>query len=164
ETLAGGRTPGKAALGLRVVSSDGTPVRFQQAFLRAVMGLVDFLLVPPGVVATLVVLLSPRDQRLGDVAAGTLVVRERSASHQVVPARFAVPWGYEGFAGSLDVRSLDARTYELIRSYLLRVPHLSPTARDHLAIRLANPVAQRMGVKPPRSMHPHVFLTAVAAV
>src|SRR5690606_3992431 len=88
----------------------------------------------------------------------------RSASHQVVPARFAVPWGYESFAGSLDVRSLDARTYELIRAYLLRVPHLSPTARDHLAIRLANPVAERMGGTPPRTMHPHAVLTTPAAV
>ena len=80
ETLWRGRTLGKAAMGLRVVSGDGTTVRFQQAFLRAAVGIVDFLLIPVGFVAVVTVLLSPRDQRLGDMAANTLVVRERSMS------------------------------------------------------------------------------------
>jgi uncharacterized RDD family membrane protein YckC len=163
ETLWRGRTLGKAAMGLRVISADGTTVRFQQAFLRAAVGLVDFFLVPIGFVAVVTVLLSPRDQRLGDMAAGTLVVRERSASQFVAPAWFPAPRGWERYAASLDVAAIDERTYGLVRSYLLRVHELTAGARDHLAVRLANPVAVKMGHKPPSYVHPHLFLVCVAA-
>jgi uncharacterized RDD family membrane protein YckC len=163
ETLWRGRTLGKAAMGLRVVSADGTTVRFQQAFLRAAVGIVDFFLLPIGFVAVVSVLVSPRDQRLGDMAAGTLVVRERSASSFVAPAWFPTPHGWERYAASLDVAALDDDTYGLVRSYLLRVPELTGGARDHLAVRLANPVAVRMGHTPPSYVHPHVFLLCVAA-
>jgi uncharacterized RDD family membrane protein YckC len=163
ETLWRGRTLGKAALGLRVISADGTTVRFQQAFLRAAVGLVDFFLVPIGFIAVVTLLLSPRDQRLGDMAAGTLVVRERSASRLVAPAWFPAPPGWERYAASLDVAAIDERTYGLVRSYLLRVHELTAGARDHLAVRLANPVAVRMGHTPPSYVHPHLFLVCVAA-
>ncbi len=163
ETLWRGRTPGKAAMGLRVVSADGTAVRFQQAFLRAAVGLVDFVLVPVGCVAIVSVLVSKRDQRLGDMAAGTLVVRERAASAAVAPAWFQPPPGWERYAASLDVGALDDRTYELVRSYLLRVHELEGNAREHLAVRLANPVATRIGHVPPPYVHPHLFLLCVAA-
>ncbi|HET8618845.1 MAG TPA: RDD family protein [Acidimicrobiales bacterium] len=163
ESLWRGRTPGKAALGLRVVSADGTSERFQQAFVRAAVGLVDFFLVPVGFVAVVSALLSPRDQRLGDMAAGTLVVRERTAKTLVTPVRFPPPPGYEGYVASLDITALDEDTYELVRTYLLRIPDLTPGARDHLAVRLANPVAVRMGHTPPGWMHPYMFLVCVAA-
>jgi uncharacterized RDD family membrane protein YckC len=163
ETLWRGRTPGKAVMGLRVISADGTSIRFQQAFLRAAMTLVDFFLVPVGFIAVVAVLLSPRDQRLGDMAAGTLVVRERSASTFVAPVWFAPPMGWEGYARSLDVAALDDRTYGLVRSYLLRVFDLNGGARDHLAVRIGNPVAVQIGHQPPPYVHPHLFLTCVAA-
>jgi len=163
ETLWRGRTLGKAAMGLRVVSADGTTVRFQQAFLRATVGIVDFFLLPIGFVAVVATLVSPRDQRLGDMAAGTLVVRERAASSYVAPAWFRTPPGYEGYGNALDVAALDEETYGLVRSYLLRVPELTGGAREHLAVRLANPVAVRMGHTPPATVHPHVFLLCVAA-
>jgi len=163
ETLWHGRTPGKAALGLRVVSADGTPERFQQAFLRATVGLVDFLLIPVGCIAVLSVLVSPRDQRLGDLAAGTLVVRERSARSFVAPAVFPPPSGYERYAATLDVGALDAEGYEVIRSFLLRTAELAPHARDHLAVRLANPLALRMHHTPPQFLHPQAFLLCVAS-
>jgi uncharacterized RDD family membrane protein YckC len=163
ETLWHGRTLGKAAMGLRVVSADGTSERFQQAFLRAAVGIVDFLVVPIGFVAVVSVLLSPRDQRLGDMAAGTLVVRERSARPLVAPAWFAPPQGWEQYAASLDVSSLDAETYGVIRSFLLRFHELTPGARDHMAVRIANPVAVRLGHTPRAYVHPHLFLLCVAA-
>jgi hypothetical protein len=150
-------------MGLRVVSADGTTVRFQQAFLRAAVGIVDFFLLPIGFVAVVSVLLSPRDQRLGDMAAGTIVVRERAASRYVAPAWFTPPPGWERYAASLDVAALDEATYGLVRAFLLRVYDLSAGARDHLAVRLANPIAVRMGHTPAPYVHPHVFLVCVAA-
>jgi uncharacterized RDD family membrane protein YckC len=163
ETAASGRTPGKMALGLRVVSADGTPERFQQAFLRATVGFVDFILIPIGCIAVVTVLLSHRDQRLGDMAAGTLVVRERSARTLVAPALFNPPPGYERYAASLDVAGLDEESYEVVRSFLLRSHELSPSARDHMAVRLANSLSGRMNHVPAQFLPPRAFLDCVAA-
>lgn len=163
ETFMRGRTPGKAAMGLRVVSADGTTERFQQAFLRAAVGLFDFFLIPVGFVAVVTVLLSPRDQRFGDMAAGTIVVRERTAGTVAAAAWFRPPYGWEQYASSLDVTSLDDDVYGLIRRFLLRSPQLKPGAREHLAVRIANPVALRIAHTPPQNVHPHAFLECVAA-
>ncbi|HEY8545195.1 MAG TPA: RDD family protein [Acidimicrobiales bacterium] len=158
-----GRTPGKAALGLRVVGTDGTPVRFVQAFLRAIIGIVDFLLVPVGFVAVVSCLLSPRDQRLGDVAAGTLVVRDRTAVRLVTPARFPVPYGYEAYVSSLDVGAMTEGQYGVLRNFLLRAHQLSPLARAQMAVRLANPISRVLRHDPPRNLHPETFLVCVVA-
>jgi uncharacterized RDD family membrane protein YckC len=157
------RTPGKAALGLRVVSVDGTPIRFQQAFLRAVLSFVDFFLVPIGFIAVVTTLLSPRDQRLGDLAAGTLVVRERTVSGLLAPANFPPPWGYEGYVASLDLGGMTSDQYGLVRNFLLRAHRLAPNARAHLAIRLANPLSQVLRHTPPPNLHPELFLVCVVA-
>lgn len=157
------RTPGKAALGLRVVGLDGTPVRFQQAFLRALLGLVDFLLIPIGFVAVVTMLLSPRDQRLGDIGAGTLVVRERHAGAFVAPARFPPPPGYEGYVASLDIGAMTVAQYGLVRTFLLRAHKLNPVARVQLAVRLANPLSTVLQHTPPNYLHPEAFLLCVAS-
>jgi uncharacterized RDD family membrane protein YckC len=159
-----GRTPGKSALGLRVISVDGTPVRFPQTFLRAVLGIADFLLLPFGFIAVVTTLLSPRDQRLGDLAAGTLVVRQRAASSLVAPARFPSPHGYEAYVGALDVGAMTVEHYGLVRTFLLRAHHLSPVARVQMAVRLANPLATNvLRHQPPPYLHPETFLVCVAA-
>ncbi len=163
ETLWHGRTLGKAAMGLRVVGTDGTSVRFQQAFLRAAVLIVDIFLIPIGFVAVVSALLSPRDQRLGDMAAGTFVVRERSAGADVAPAWFRPPYGWETYAGALDVTAIGDDEYTVVRNFLLRVPQLTAGAREHLAVRIANPVAIRIGHTPPSYVHPHAFLECVAA-
>jgi len=155
------RTPGKAALGLRVVRSDGTPVRFQQAFLRALLGMVELLVMP--FIAVVVVLLTPRDQRLGDLVAGTFVVRQRSAGTFVAPAQFPPPWGYEGYAATLDIAAMTQEQYGLVRTYLLRAHQLNPLARLQLAVRLANPLAGVLQHTPPPHLHPEAFLACVAA-
>ena len=158
------RTPGKAILGLRVIATDGTPVRFSQAFLRAVVGIADFLVLPFGFVAVVATLLTPRDQRLGDLAAGTLVVRQRAASAYVAPAYFPAPRGYEAYVGALDVGAMTVEQYGLIRSFLLRCHHLAPLARVQMAVRLANPLATKvLRHQPPHYLHPETFLVCVAA-
>jgi uncharacterized RDD family membrane protein YckC len=158
------RTPGKAIFGLRVIATDGTPVRFVQAFLRAVMGIADFLLLPFGFIAVVTTLLTPRDQRLGDLTAGTLVVRQRAASTYVAPAYFPAPPGYEAYVGALDVGAMTVEQYGLIRSFLLRAHQLAPLARVQMAVRLANPLATNViRHQPPHYLHPETFLVCVAA-
>src|SRR5215468_9627893 len=78
ETLTRGGSPGKFALGLRVVSDDGSPERFRQALVRGLATVVDFWLLPFfGVPALICSLLSEKGKRLGDVFAGTFVVQHR---------------------------------------------------------------------------------------
>ena len=73
EVLNQGRTPGKQLLGLRVVHQDGTPVGWGAALLRNLLRFVDML--PLGyALGILASLLHPGFKRLGDMAAGTLVV------------------------------------------------------------------------------------------
>lgn len=156
------RTPGKAAFGLRVLSADGTPVRFQQALLRALIGLVELFFLG-GFIAIVVTLFSRADQRVGDMAAGTIVVRERSVNRMVIPARFPPPRGFEAYVGSLDVTAMTNRQYELVREFLLRVHDLRPLARGQLAVRLANPLAGVLSHTPPPGLHPEIFLACVAA-
>jgi len=74
EALAGGRSPGKMLVGLRVVSGNGRAIGFPQALARNLLRFIDALPLAYGV-GLAALLLSPRSQRLGDVAAGTIVVR-----------------------------------------------------------------------------------------
>src|SRR5690606_7330784 len=79
EALDHGRTPGKRLVGLRVISDDGRPMAVQQAVVRNLVRVVDSL--PGGYgIGIVAALLSPRAQRLGDMAAGTVVVREARVS------------------------------------------------------------------------------------
>ncbi|MGA8247310.1 MAG: RDD family protein, partial [Nocardioides sp.] len=76
ETLTRGRSPGKLALGLRVVRDDAGTVTAQQAFVRALVGIVEIYALSGGP-AFFSCLVSARGKRLGDYAAGTYVVRDR---------------------------------------------------------------------------------------
>lgn len=162
ETLWRGRTPGKAALGLRVVTVEGAPIRFRHAAIRAILGLVDkyVLSAIPGVLS---LLLTPRNQRLGDLVAGTIVLRERSAAKAPTAVAFAPPRGLESYTASLDVAALERADYVTIRSFLLRAPSLAPAARDAVARQLATPLVARLRTAPPNGVPPEVFLVCVAA-
>ena len=158
-----GRTLGKMALGLRVVTTEGAPIRFRHAAIRAALSLVDLWLVPIGVVGTVATLLNRQNQRLGDMAAGTVVLRERSGAFASVAVAFPPPPGYETYAAGLDVAAVTPEQYGLVRSFLVRVFTFSPAARMALGLRLAQPLAQRMRHTPPSGLGPELFLVCVAA-
>ncbi|MGI8794093.1 MAG: RDD family protein, partial [Acidimicrobiales bacterium] len=96
ETLWRGKTVGKAAMGLRVVTADGLPVRFRHAAIRSMLGLVDKFLAS-GAIGLIAILVSGRNQRLGDLVAGTIVLRERKASQAPVALAFPPPPGLEDY-------------------------------------------------------------------
>jgi uncharacterized RDD family membrane protein YckC len=158
-----GRSPGKAALGIRVVTVEGAPITARHAFIRSALGLVDFILVPGGMVAVLAALLTRRNQRLGDVFAGTMVLRERSATTPPRAIWFNPPVGLEGYAHTLDVSRVTDDQFGLIRSFLLRIPDLSPEARASLSVRLATPLTAAMAHQVPRGVYADQFLQCVAA-
>jgi uncharacterized RDD family membrane protein YckC len=163
ETMWNGQTFGKRVVGLRVVTIEGAPVRFRHAAIRGLISVVDFALPPVGVCATIAVLVSPRNQRLGDLFAGTIVLREKTGAAFPIPVSFPPLPGYEGYARTLDVGAVTPDQYALIRSFLIRVNVLLPGARARLAHGLANPVAAAMHHTPPAGVTAEAFLVSVAA-
>lgn len=157
-----GRTLGKAALGLRVVTVEGAPARFRHTLVRALIGLVEIELTG-GSLALVSVLLSRRNQRLGDKFAGTMVMRERSAARATEAVRFDPAPGSDAYSATLDVSNLGASEYGTVRSFLMRAPQLSAEVRDRLARQIATPLAQRMCHTPPAGMSAEVFLLNVAS-
>ncbi|MFC9063352.1 RDD family protein, partial [Streptomyces sp. NPDC057074] len=113
ETLSHGRSLGKMACGLRVVRDDGGPIRFRHALVRGLIGVIEILMTF-GVVACIASLVSARGRRLGDVFAGTLVVRERVpvASAGFVPP--PPPWLAGRFSG-LDLSAVPDELWLAVR-------------------------------------------------
>ena len=162
ETLWRGRTVGKLALGLRVVTTEGAPVRFRHAAIRAALGLVDFYLTA-GAGAVLSVLFTRRNQRLGDLVAGTIVLRERTGLPAPLPVTFAVPPGLEAYAATLDPAAVRPEDYGAVRTFLMRAGALRPQVRYDLAVKLATPLVSRLQTRPPDGVAPEAFLACVAA-
>jgi uncharacterized RDD family membrane protein YckC len=162
ETLLSGRTLGKMALGLRVVRDDGGPIAFRHAITRGLLGL--FVEKPgftSGSAALITSLLNERGKRLGDLAAGTIVVQERVAAARsdlvVMPPPLA------GWASALDLSALPDDLAESARSYLGRWGSLTQTAQADLGSRLATAVAAVVTPSPPAGVPPWAYLSAVLA-
>jgi uncharacterized RDD family membrane protein YckC len=164
EWLLRGRTVGKIAMGLRVVTVEGAPVRFSHAAIRAMLGLVDFFLPPGGATAMLMVLGTSRNQRLGDVAAGTLVLAERRTSETTTRAVwFTVPPGWDEYLTRLDTGRLSTEQYRLLRAFVLRTPSLSPPARSSLATQLCDGLGRHAGLPVPPGVAHDLWVLVVAA-
>ncbi|MFG2197059.1 RDD family protein [Streptomyces sp. NPDC048639] len=160
ETISHGRSLGKAACGLRVVRDDGGPIRFRHALVRGAMGVVEILMTL-GVVAVIASLVSARGRRLGDVFAGTLVVRERIPSPRSVRIPAPPPW-LAGQLGRLDLSRVPDGLWLAVRQYLTRMGQLDPQVSGQLAAQLAGDVAARTGAPVPDGVPPGVYLAAVA--
>lgn len=159
ETLSHGRSLGKLACGLRVVRDDGGPIRFRHALVRGAVGVVEILMTF-GVVACIASLVSERGRRLGDVFAGTLVVRERvpAGRTECVPAP---PPGLVGRFAELDLSAVPDGLWLAVRQYLTRMGQLDPQVGWAMAERLANDVVARTGAPAPEGVPPAAFLAAV---
>ncbi|PSM37202.1 hypothetical protein C6Y14_43600 [Streptomyces dioscori] len=159
ETLSHGRSLGKLACGLRVVRDDGGPIRFRHALVRGAVGVVEILMTF-GVVACIASLVSARGRRLGDVFAGTLVVRERIPTGRTSFVPPPPPWLSGRFSG-LDLSGVPDGLWLAVRQYLTRMQQLDPQVGWAMAERLANDVAERTGTPAPPGVPPAAFLAAV---
>ncbi|GII23565.1 transporter [Planosporangium mesophilum] len=166
ETLAGGRTIGKLALGLRVVGDDGGPIRFRHALTRCLVavavewpGLVLPFLAPMIALATM--LAHPRGKRIGDLAAGTIVIHERApAAWGWVPA---MPPHLASWASLLDLTRLDDELALALRHYLARNRQIHEPARSRIGYALAVEVSARVTPPPPPGVPGWAYLAAVLA-
>lgn len=163
EMLMRGRTVGKAAVGLRVVTIEGAPVRFRHAALRSMGGIVDKLIVPGGLIGLLFVLGTPSRQRIGDLLAGTIVIRDPNRTALPAGIWFPVPYGYELYAATIDPTAFTDAQYTVVRAFLMRVREFTPVARASVALELATRVEQTLRHQRPSQVQPEAFLLCVIA-
>jgi uncharacterized RDD family membrane protein YckC len=150
ETLWRGRTPGKAWMGLRVVRDDGGPIRFRHAFVRGLVGVfIDKPGITQGLGALIPMLAGSRKKRLGDLAAGTVVLQERVPGR--VDVQVAMPPQLAGWAASLDLSAFDDTLALRIRQFLGRAQQFTPHARTLHEHHLANEVVAKVGAPPPHT-------------
>ena len=170
ETLSRGKTLGKLALGLRVVSDDGGPERFRQAFIRALSAAfieiwlfpINLIGMPAGLITSMV---SAKGKRLGDVFAGTFVIQERVPKRPDLAPMFTMiaPPLLE-WAAHLEVSRLPDQTAATVSSYLRRYNTLRPAARFEIGAQLAATVAAYVSPPPPPGTPAEAYLAAVLTV
>jgi uncharacterized RDD family membrane protein YckC len=180
ETFANGRTPGKMATRLRVVRIGGEPVDFMSSAIRNVLRLIDGapLAYVPGIIS---ILATQRNQRLGDLAAGTIVVKEEPVEIPLQPGigpggfEPAPAWGQPRWdppagapppppahAGPVwDVSQVSAAEVATVRSFLERRWELEHVARAQLAMQLAGALWPKVAGAEP-GLAPEQFLEQVA--
>ncbi len=163
ETIWRGRTVGKKWMGLRAVRIDGSPITVRHATLRMMGGLVDKLLPPGGVTGALFVLGTSRNQRVGDLLAGTIVIRDPHRTGLPPALWFPVPQGLEAYAASLDPTPMTVDQYTVLRAFLMRVNELTPEARHSVASSLADRTATVLRHTRPAAVHPESFVLCAVA-
>jgi len=179
-----GQTPGKRVLGIRVIRENGYPIRAVDSVVRNLVRVID---APPFgfVIGALVMLLNARSKRLGDFAAGTLVVREgkrqrldqlstftRASTPTATTAVAASSAPARTQAGSLapgeaptsgPAAVLSAEDATLLRDFLVRRSTIDPEPRAALAHRLTTHLTQRYGLPSPVRGREEAFLEALAS-
>lgn len=175
ETYFNGRTPGKWLCGLRVISDDGHPITAMQALLRNLLRVVDlmpaatlvaldpenpYFSVPlmTGMVGLFTMMMTRRFQRLGDLAAGTMVViDERNWALPVVKVDDPRIPALASFIPA-DYRATPTMA-KALASYAERRLHLSPARRREIARHLATPLIERFEFR--RDIDPDLLLYAL---
>jgi len=184
EMLWSGRSVGKRAAGIRVVRVGGAPVGFWSSLLRNVVRLVDIMPSPFYLVGSVLILTTPRNQRLGDLLGNTIVIRERQAAMAAVrgtsftdPGQWMAPvgptapgapapYGAAPLPPELahwDVSAVSDQEFTLVRTFLANRWGYTPEARSRLALQLADRLWPLVS-GPVTAPHPEQFLEAVLLV
>jgi len=161
ETFNGGRTLGRMLVRTRVVTVEGAPVRFRHGFIRSLLGILEQL-ATAGALAVAVSLVTRRGQRLGDLVAGTMIIREPKTTGpigavQFWPATYLAEWSQ-----TVDTTALGNDDYQLVRDFLTSA-ELTPDARVELGDELAAVVSARLPHAARTAAVPsNDYLTAIA--
>ncbi len=143
EGLRNGQTPGKRLVGVRVVRETGHPITMGAAVMRNVLRLADVLPPPVYLVGGTLVALHPKGQRLGDMAAGTVVVRDRPQE-----ATGAIVTSTEGTQQlALEAPELEDAEYHLLRRFHQRLPSLDDRVRQRVTHQLTARLAGRYPIR-----------------
>lgn len=156
EIFMNGQSIGKRIMKIRVISLDGSQPSVGQYMLRWLFRIVDFLLIEPGLVALIVAAVSSKPQRLGDIIAGTMLIRTvpRTKMDNIVfmPA-------YDGYQPVFpDAGQLSGRDIELIHDVM---DNYMKTGNSTVVYTMAQRVKEHLNIEPPREMNSMVFLQTI---
>lgn len=159
ETLTRGRSIGKFAVGGRIVRLDGGSIGFRQAFIRALIGVLEVWMTF-GAVAALIGAFTPRSQRLGDLVAGTY--SERTRTPPLPQPMLGIPPHLSAWAATADVARLPDALARRVSQFLRNAPNMAPHARARASTALAEETMPF--VSPDPGVDPETLLWGVAAV
>ncbi len=178
EAFGNGRTPGKRAAGIRVIHQSGRGISFIESLARNLVRFVDYM---PGfyAVGVVAIFVSRRHQRLGDMVAGTLVVRDRliepphwsGASSRTItgpafaPAADTSPMAAPHLRVALPapaLAKLGASDLEVLEGFFARRLDMDLATRGALAGRIASALSAKSGLTIPPDTSVETFLEAVA--
>ncbi len=161
EIAMNGQTPGKRATGIRVVDASGAPAAPLALVTRNIVRIVDFL--PVYYAAGLITMLATqRTQRLGDLAAHTIVVRERTGDqHNHALHAFGTQLSVPPSAiAAWDVSAVTPDEVQLCRQFLMRRFTVPPHVRYELSLDIAQRLARKITGLPPTS-HPEFVIEGI---
>ncbi|HEX3722759.1 MAG TPA: RDD family protein [Nitrolancea sp.] len=150
EAFWNGQTPGKRWLGIRVIREGGYPLNFSTSLIRNLVRLIDFL---PSyyIVGIIVMFIDAKSRRLGDLAAGTLVVKEHKdisldtlESETRLSDNLLLDATADPRLPIRDARRLDGDDRRLLRDFLQRCSTLPPETRSRIAGSLARAFALKL--------------------
>src|SRR5438067_5570097 len=146
-----GQTPGKRWLKLRVIREDGRPITFWEAAVRNLLRIFDIMPFPFYSIGLICVFANARDQRVGDLVAGTVVVREREAEAPTFNQVFDAPVldtalrrSFRPVPFTAEISSLTEREIEVVETFLRRRWDLPDQARMWMAWRVALPILYKL--------------------
>jgi len=142
-----GQTPGKWIAGIRVIRDNGAPVNYQAAGIRNFLAVGDFFPIPiVFLLDALIILLNPRRQRLGDLAAGTIVVRERVEEHGKEPEDSILEYASRKYSfTNIQLAKLTTTDRIVLREFLRRCDDMEGFNGPRLARRLAKRYVAKTG-------------------
>jgi uncharacterized RDD family membrane protein YckC len=151
EWLWNGQTPGKRWLKLRVIREDGRPITFWEASVRNLLRIFDIMPFPFYSIGLICVFISNRDQRVGDMVAGSVVVREREAEAPTFDQVFAAPVSdtalrrsFHPVAFNANLELVSAREIDVVEAFLRRRWDLPDNSRQWMAWRVATPLLMKL--------------------
>ena len=146
-----GQTPGKRWLKLRVLREDGRPITFWEAAVRNLLRTLDMMPAPFYSIGLISVFSTTRDQRVGDMVAGTVVVREREAEAPEFSQVFATPVSDPALRRSFkpvdftaSLSSLTESEIQVVETFLRRRWDLSDVPRQWMAWRVSLPILYKL--------------------
>jgi uncharacterized RDD family membrane protein YckC len=151
EWLWSGQTPGKRWMKLRVIREDGRPITFWEAAVRNLLRVLDMFPYPFYSIGLISVFSTSRDQRVGDMVAGTVVVREREEEAPEFELVFASPVSDPALRRSFkpveftaSLSSLTDSEIQVVETFLRRRWDLSDLPRQWMAWRVSMPILYKI--------------------
>jgi uncharacterized RDD family membrane protein YckC len=160
ETKWAGQTPGKKLVKIRVIKTDGRPIGLMDAMVRNLIRVIDYL--PSAYLVGIVsMFVDSKNRRLGDFAAGTLVVHDREENATGLTSPLPTETAAETGA-TYDVRNLGTNDLILIETFLARRFDINPEARFENGDKLATMIRTRLGISEAEAPNDEEFLEKIA--